>query len=459
MTQSAATTPTSDRQMRRILFSSFMGTTIEYYDFILYATAAGLVFNHVFFAGLGPTVALLVSFGTLAVGYLARPLGGVIFGHIGDRVGRKKVLIITVLMMGISSTLIGLLPTTAMIGVAAPLLLVTLRILQGIAVGGEWGGATLLAFESAKKQSRGFAAAFAYIGAPAGTLAGTLILSWMSMMPRQDFLAWGWRVPFVFSLVLMGIGLFIRAKVSDAPVFQALLEKAEEQPRVPVAELFTRHPRALLTGIAAALSGQMTQGIMGIWALTYAIQQAAISQSGVLNAKALGTIGTLTMVLIGARLSDRFGRRRVLILGNLLAIALVVPVLLLLQAGTMLAFMAAILLGLSTIQGFVSGPYGAYASELFPTRVRYTGASISYQTASTLAGFAPLIATALVAGAGGSLWSLGVVWGGVILISLIALVLAPDRSRIELTELDARAESTGSAAVAAADSRPDTQRA
>ncbi|OYN95740.1 MFS transporter [Enemella evansiae] len=459
MTQSAATTPTSDRQMRRILFSSFMGTTIEYYDFILYATAAGLVFNHVFFAGLGPTVALLVSFGTLAVGYLARPLGGVIFGHIGDRVGRKKVLIITVLMMGISSTLIGLLPTTAMIGVAAPLLLVTLRILQGIAVGGEWGGATLLAFESAKKQSRGFAAAFAYIGAPAGTLAGTLILSWMSMMPRQDFLAWGWRVPFVFSLVLMGIGLFIRAKVSDAPVFQALLEKAEEQPRVPVAELFTRHPRALLTGIAAALSGQMTQGIMGIWALTYAIQQAAISQSGVLNAKALGTIGTLTMVLIGARLSDRFGRRRVLILGNLLAIALVVPVLLLLQAGTMLAFMAAILLGLSTIQGFVSGPYGAYASELFPTRVRYTGASISYQTASTLAGFAPLIATALVAGAGGSLWSLGVVWGGVILISLIALVLAPDRSRIELTELDARVDGTGSAAVAAADSRPDTQRA
>lgn len=458
MTQSAATTPTSDRQMRRILFSSFMGTTIEYYDFILYATAAGLVFNHVFFAGLGPTVALLVSFGTLAVGYLARPLGGVIFGHIGDRVGRKKVLIITVLMMGISSTLIGLLPTTAMIGVAAPLLLVTLRILQGIAVGGEWGGATLLAFESAKKQSRGFAAAFAYIGAPAGTLAGTLILSWMSMMPRQDFLAWGWRVPFVFSLVLMGIGLFIRAKVSDAPVFQALLEKAEEQPRVPVAELFTRHPRALLTGIAAALSGQMTQGIMGIWALTYAIQQAAISQSGVLNAKALGTIGTLTMVLIGARLSDRFGRRRVLILGNLLAIALVVPVLLLLQAGTMLAFMAAILLGLSTIQGFVSGPYGAYASELFPTRVRYTGASISYQTASTLAGFAPLIATALVAGAGGSLWSLGVVWGGVILISLIALVLAPDRSRIELTELDARVDGTGSAAVSGPPA-PDTQRA
>ncbi|OYO08251.1 MFS transporter [Enemella evansiae] len=458
MTQSAATTPTSDRQMRRILFSSFMGTTIEYYDFILYATAAGLVFNHVFFAGLGPTVALLVSFGTLAVGYLARPLGGVIFGHIGDRVGRKKVLIITVLMMGISSTLIGLLPTTAMIGVAAPLLLVTLRILQGIAVGGEWGGATLLAFESAKKQSRGFAAAFAYIGAPAGTLAGTLILSWMSMMPRQDFLAWGWRVPFVFSLVLMGIGLFIRAKVSDAPVFQALLEKAEEQPRVPVAELFTRHPRALLTGIAAALSGQMTQGIMGIWALTYAIQQAAISQSGVLNAKALGTIGTLTMVLIGARLSDRFGRRRVLILGNLLAIALVVPVLLLLQAGTMLAFMAAILLGLSTIQGFVSGPYGAYASELFPTRVRYTGASISYQTASTLAGFAPLIATALVAGAGGSLWSLGVVWGGVILISLIALVLAPDRSRIELTELDARVEGTEPAAVSGPPA-PDTQRA
>lgn len=438
MSEVTGSAPTTDRQMRRILFSSFMGTTIEYDDFILYATAAGLVFNKVFFAGLSPTVALLVSFSTLAVGYLIRPVGGLIFGHIGDRIGRKKVLIITVLLMGISSTLIGLLPTPAMIGSAAPLLLIALLLLQGIAVGGEWGGATLLAFESAKRQSRGFAAAFAYIGAPAGTMAGTLILSAMSTVPHEQFLTWGWRVPFLFSLVLMTVGLFIRARVNEAPIFQALLQKAEEQPRVPVVELVTRHPRALLTAIAAALSGQMTQGIMGIWALTYAIQQAAISQSGVLNVKAVGTVGTLTMVLVGARLSDRFGRRRTLIVGNIIAIALVVPALLLLQAGTFLAFIAAILLGLSTIQGLVSGPFGAYASELFPTRVRYTGASISYQGASTLAGFTPVIATALVASAGGSLWLLGAVWAAVILVSLTALARSKDRSRIELGDLDAQ---------------------
>ena len=460
----AAAAPTTDRQMRRVLFSSFIGTMIEYYDFILYATAAGLVFNKIFFANLNPTVALLVSFSTLAVGYLIRPVGGLIFGHLGDRIGRKKLLIVSLLLMGISSTLIGLLPTTAMIGSAAPLLLIALRLLQGIAVGGEWGGATLLAFESAKRQSRGFAAAFAYIGAPAGTIAATLILSAMSTMPREQFLAWGWRVPFWFSVVLMGVGLFVRSRVQDAPIFQALLEKAENQPRVPVAELVTRHPRALLTGIAAAMSGQMTQGIMGIWALTYAIQQGAISQSGVLNAKASAAVFTVVMLLVGARLSDRLGRRRILIIGNLVAIALIVPVLLLLQVGAIFTFFAALLLGLSVIQGLVSGPYAAYASELFPTRVRYTGASLSYQGASTLAGFAPLIATALVAAAGGSLWVLGAVWIGVVLVSLTALVLAPDRSRIELTELDAQATGEGTPIASqtpagANPSAPDTQRA
>jgi len=210
---------TEQREMRRVLASSFLGTAIEYYDFILYATAASIVFDKVFFTGVGEGTALL-SFGTLAAGYLARPIGGVLFGHLGDRLGRKAMLVVTLVLMGTVSVLIGLLPTPQQIGVAAPLLLVTLRILQGIAVGGEWGGAMLLAFERSRKASRGFAASFAYMGAPAGTIVATLVLSAASTLPTAEFLAWGWRIPFVLSAVLVVIGRVIRLKVAESAVLR-----------------------------------------------------------------------------------------------------------------------------------------------------------------------------------------------------------------------------------------------
>lgn len=443
----------SPREMRRILFSSFIGTAVEYYDFILYATAAGIVFNKVFFAGMDPTTALLVSFGTLAIGYLARPLGGFIFGHLGDRKGRKTILVSTVLMMGIASSLLGLLPTSAQIGIWAPILLITLRLLQGIAVGGEWGGAMLLAFENSRKESRGFASAFAYMGAPAGTLTGTLILSAMAAMPEEQFLAWGWRVPFLFSAVLMAIALFIRKRVTESRVFRELAARTEAKGRrVPVTELLRDHPRSLFTAVVAGLSGQMAQGLMGAWAIAFAVQQAVLAPTEVLNLKALGGVCTIAMIVIASRLSDRLGRRRVLIAGNIGAMVLAFPVMWLLEMGSTVAFILAIFLGLSVVQGFTAGPYGAFAGELFPTSVRYSGTSIGYQLASTMgAGFTPLIATALVAAGGGSLWLVACLWIAFSGMSLASLVASRDRGSLDIQDLDrgSRSRTGGDAVVAA----------
>ncbi|OZM80849.1 MFS transporter [Pseudonocardia sp. MH-G8] len=423
------------REMRRILAASFIGTAIEYYDFILYATAASIVFGTVFFTGVGPGVAQVLAFGTLAAGYFARPLGGIVFGHLGDRLGRKSMLVVTLVLMGLVSTLVGLLPTTEQIGVAAPLLLVLLRILQGIAVGGEWGGAMLLGFERAKKESRGFAASFAYMGAPAGTIVGTLVLSLASTLPREDFLSWGWRVPFVFSAVLAGVGLVIRLKTAESAVFQEAVEAVEEK-RVPVGEVLTRYPRRLLLAIGAGISGQAAQGLMGVWALGYAVTQLQLSPTSVLNVKALTGVCVIVVVVIAARLSDRIGRRPVMLGGNVAALLLAFPIMFLLDSGSVWTVFLALVLGLAVIQGFVAGPYGAFAAELFPTRIRYTGTSMGYQIAAALgAGLMPVIASSLVLVGGGSLWLVAPAWMGMTSIGLVALVVAREGKDDDLRDI------------------------
>ncbi|WP_415853811.1 MFS transporter [Sinomonas sp. G460-2] len=413
------------REMRKILTSSFLGTAIEYYDFILYATAASLVFNKVFFTGVDQGTGLMLSFTTLAAGYVARPLGGFIFGHLGDKLGRKAMLVATVVMIGTASVLIGLLPTTAQIGVAAPILLVVLRVLQGIAVGGEWGGAMLLAFEHAKKNSRGFAASFAYMGAPAGTIIATLVLSAMSTLPKGEFLSWGWRVPFLFSAVLVVVGLVIRLKVSESPAFK---EVAKAKPvKVPAAEVITRHPRSFLISVFAGIAGQAAQGLMGAWAISYAVEQATLAQTSVLNVKALAGVATIIMIIIAARLSDRIGRKKVMLGGTVAAMILAFPIMWLIDSGSVWGFFLALFLGLSVIQGFTAGPYGAFAAELYPANIRYSGTSIGYQLASTLgAGFTPLIATGLVIAAGSSLWMVALAWIGFSALTAIALVVTKE---------------------------------
>ena len=370
-------------QMRRILASSFIGSAIEFYDFILYATAASLVFNKVFFVNLEPSVAIFASFATLAVGYLARPLGGIVFGHFGDKLGRKGVLITSMVMMGVASTIIGLLPPTAQVGMIAPIALIFLRIVQGLAVGGEWGGAMLMALEHAPKERRGFAASFANMGGPAGAVMATLAVSAVSTLPNDQFLAWGWRIPFIASLGLVAIGLVIRLKVSESPLFLALENKAEEK-KIPLMQVLTKYPKSVLMGTLVGMSSYTVQGIMTVWAISYVVEAGGMDRTSVLNIKAVGAALTVVFVWIAARYSDRIGRRPVMMVGILAGAVLALPIMWMLQMGELWLFAIALFLANGLIQGVIFGPFGAFTAELFPTRIRYTGASLVYQLSSTL---------------------------------------------------------------------------
>lgn len=414
-------------QMRRILASSFLGSAIEFYDFMLYATAAAVVFTQVFFVNLSPGLAAFASFGTLAAGYVARPLGGIIFGHYGDRLGRKGVLVVSMLMMGIATTAIGLLPTATQIGAAAPVLLVCLRLIQGIAVGGEWGGAMLIALEHAPGGKRGFAASFANLGAPAGSILAAGTLSLATLLPEDQFFAWGWRIPFLLSIVLVSIGLFVRLKVVESPLFQKFDSEAEKR-RMPIVEVFANHRRNLVLGIGVAMSQLTISGIASVWAVSYAVAQGA-DRSGVLNAKVLAAVALFLMTLLSARLCDRFGRRPVIMAGIVAAMLFAYPLLLLVQGGTTVGFAVAVIVG-QGIQGIILGPLASFLAELFPTAVRFTGTSVCFQGASALgAGFTPLIASGLVAASGG-IALLGGVWIGVLALCLLAVIVATEgRSR------------------------------
>ena len=422
--QAPANESLNTKHMRRILASSFIGSAIEYYDFLLYATAAAIVFGQVFFTDLGPGMAAFASFGTLAAGYVARPLGGAIFGHFGDRVGRKTVLIVSMMTMGVATTLIGLLPTTAQIGVIAPILLITLRVVQGLAVGGEWGGALHMALEHSPDKKRGFAASFANMGAPAGALLATLAVSLFTLLPDGQFLAWGWRVPFLISIVLVTVGLIIRLKVSETPLFQQLEAKADSK-KIPLTEVLTKHPKNLVLGIIAGTSVYTIAGMVTVWAVSYAVDAGA-DKTGVLNAKALAAFGMVITTMIGARLSDRFGRKPVMLTGVIAAALCAFPILWLVDSGTVVGFTVAVVLG-QALQGLIFGPFGAFTAELFPTRVRYTGASLSYQSASTFgAGFTPAIAAGLLVIGGGSLTLLGSVWIVAFIAAAVAILLTKE---------------------------------
>lgn len=413
------------KEMRRILASSFLGTAIEFYDFILYATAAAVVFSQVFFTVDSPGLAAFFSFGTLAAGYVARPLGGLVFGHFGDVLGRKKVLVLAMTLMGVATVGIGLLPTTAQIGVAAPILLVTLRVIQGLAVGGEWGGAMLVALEHAPGGKRGFAASFANMGGPAGAVMATLVVSLFSTLPDDQFLSWGWRVPFLLSVVLLGVGLVVRLQVSETPLFQKMEAEAERR-RIPALEVITRYPKNLVIGIVAGLGVYSVQGLMTVWAVSHVIEHG-LDRTEVLNWKAVAATTTVIMVIISARLSDRFGRKPVMFTGALLGVILAYPIIALVGMHEMWAFALAIVLSNGILQGIVFGPFGAFCAELFPTRIRYTGASLAYQSSSTFgAGFTPAIAAWILLQTSGELWVIGVVWAVILALTGVAILAAKE---------------------------------
>ena len=379
--------------LRRVVMASLIGTTIEWYDFFLYGSAAALVFNRLFFPEFDPLVGTMLAFATYALGFVARPVGGIVFGHFGDRIGRKRLLMLSLVLMGVATILIGLLPTYAQIGVWAPIALIVLRLIQGFAVGGEWGGAVLMAAEHGDAARRGFWASWPQAGVPAGSLLAAAVLAIMaSVQTEADFLQWGWRVPFVLSALLVIVGWYIRNRVSESPMFEAEFEAADAPAKVPAMDVLRERPKALVLGAGLRLGENISYYILTVFSLTYLVDVSHESRSVALNALLIGAAVQFFAIPLLALLSDRIGRRPVYALGAF-GLAIWGFVLFgLLGSGNNGSIVLALVVGL-VLHGAMYGPQAAFITELFPTRIRYSGVSIAYQLTSIVAGsLAPIIA-------------------------------------------------------------------
>ncbi len=401
------TIPATPRSTRRIILASFIGTTIEWYDFFLYGTAAALVFNKLFFPNFEPHAGTMAAFATYAVGFFARPLGGVIFGHFGDKLGRKSMLVTTLMIMGLATFLIGTLPTYEQAGLLAPALLVLLRFVQGLGVGGEWGGAVLMAVEHGHAGKRGLYGSWVQAGVPIGLLLATGAFNLCSALPEKTFLAWGWRVPFLLGILLMGIGLFIRLHVLESPLFTAMKEGRPPVP-LPILEVLRSHLRQVVLAMGARFAENAFFYILTVFALSYGTQQLHFAKATVLNGVLLGSALQFTVILLFGALSDRIGRRPVYLGGALFLTLFAFPFFWLMDTRNTAAMWLAIIIGLVG-HSAMYGPQAAFFSELFGTHVRYSGASLGYQLASPLAGgLAPLIASGLLQWSGGQPWPIAV---------------------------------------------------
>ncbi len=434
--------------MRKVALTALAGTSIEWYDFFLYATAAALVFPSAFFPNSTPTVALILSFGTFSFGFIARPLGGILFGHFGDRVGRKRTLVIALLLMGIASTLIGLLPTFATIGIAAPILLSVLRFAQGLAIGGQWGGAMLLVTESAPPSKRGYYGAFAQAGAPVGVILANLAFIIISaMISEEAFMSWGWRVPFLSSVVLIGISMYVQLHMEDTAAFKELqaltAQKLAQAPvgkklirRSPVLEAIIKYPKRIALAAGAFLSIQVTFYILIGFILAYGGDPngAAMSRDNMLLALLIGSAMQILAQFLAASYSDRNGRRGVFMLGAILTGMWGFALFPLVDTGNFWLIVVGVSGGLMAL-GMMYGPQAAFFTEMFSTEVRYSGASLGYQVGAILGGaFAPTIATIL--------WKeYDIIWvsvyiAGASLLSLISVMLLTETYKTNLNATD-----------------------
>ena len=393
-----------ESSMRKVALTSLAGTSIEWYDFFLYGAAAALVFPTAFFGEIPESTALILSLLTFAAGFIARPIGGIIFGHYGDKVGRKKTLVAALMLMGIASTLIGLLPTYAMIGVTAPILLTTLRFAQGLAIGGQWGGAMLLVTESAPSNKRGYYGAFAQAGAPIGViLANLAFIATSALLPDEAFMSWGWRIPFLASAILIGISMYIQLTMEDTKAFRELQNyqksigsnENREIKKSPVLEALVKYPKRIALAAGAFLSIQVTFYILVAFLLAYGVTSAEMSRDDMLSAVLIGSAIMVPVQFMFSSYSDRNGRKGIFMTGAILTAIWAFAIFPLVDTGNFWLIVLAVTFGLSFL-AMMYGPQAAFFTELFSTEVRYSGATLGYQLGAIAGGaFAPTIAAKL----------------------------------------------------------------
>ena len=423
----------TETDIRRVVMASVIGATIEWYDFFLYGVVAGIVFNKLFFPTTDPFLSTMLAYATFAVGFVARPLGGMIFGHFGDKVGRKSMLVMTLMIMGVATVLIGLLPTYSQIGIAAPLLLLLLRILQGIGLGGEWGGAVLMAYEYGPKEKRGYYASLPQIGLAIGLCLASGLVGLMSKyLSNEDFLAWGWRVGFLASFVLVAVGLYIRLRILETPEFQQVKDKGEAV-SIPFVEMLRRYPRNVLLGMGARYIDGVFFNIFAVFSVGYLANTVKVPRTEALWAVSIAAFVMIFSIPAFGALSDRVGRPKLYAIGSLLLGVSAYPGFLAFSSGNSIAIFATLIVVFGIIYAICYGPEAALFADLFDTRVRYTGISFVYQFSGIFAsGITPNIATYLVEKNGGQPWY---VCGYVVFAALVSMLSALAIGRIRLPDV------------------------
>lgn len=417
---------------KKVLVASLVGSSIEWFDYFLYGTVSALVFNQVIFHSENATVGLLLAYASFALAFFIRPLGGIIFSHIGDKIGRKKTLVLTLSLMGTSTVLMGFLPTYEAIGVAAPILLVTLRLIQGIGLGGEWGGALLLAVEYAPKEKRGLYGSIPQMGVTIGMLLGTIALSLMTLLPGDAFMSWGWRVPFILSAFLVVFGLWIRKGIDETPSFKKAQEEGKIA-KVPFFETLRTHWREVLIAIGGKVVETAPFYIFSTFIVSYATTQLGFSRTVTLSAVTIGTIVTTILIPIMGNLSDKIGRKKLYVSGTILMGLYAFPYFWLLHQKSPFLLIIATVLGLGIIWAPITAVLGTMFSEIFNSNVRYTGISLGYQIGAAVAGgTAPLVATALLAAYNNSYVPVALYIILTSIISLIAVSVIRDRKNEDL---------------------------